>query len=101
MWLFVLFDLPTETKKNRKDATRFRNRLLDDGFNMIQYSVYSRHCPTSENADVHQRRVCSFIPPKGQVSILRITDKQYENIVNFWSQETEPLPASPQQLELF
>lgn len=42
MWLFVFFDLPTETKKDRKNASGFRNQLLKDGFSMMQYSVYIR-----------------------------------------------------------
>jgi CRISPR-associated protein Cas2 len=41
-WLIVLFDLPTDTKEERYQATRFRNRLLDLGYLMLQYSVYAR-----------------------------------------------------------
>ena len=53
MWVFVLFDLPTETKKQRKAASDFRKKLLCDGFEMFQFSIYLRHCPSRENADVH------------------------------------------------
>ncbi len=49
MWLFVFFDLPVGTKKEIKEATRFRKNLEKDGFNMMQYSVYTRHC-TSRGA---------------------------------------------------
>lgn len=101
MWLFVFFDLPTQTKKERKEYARFRKDLQRDGFTMMQYSVYSRHCASPESADVHERRIKSFLPPKGQVSILRITDKQYGNIINFWGGKRDELPRSPQQLELF
>lgn len=101
MWLFVFFDLPVETKKERKAATRFRKDLMADGFTMMQFSVYIRHCPSSENADVHLKRVNNAIPEKGQVSILRITDKQYGEIINYWGKKEEPLAAGPQQLELF
>ena len=101
MWLFVFFDLPTNTKKERKAAARFRKDLLTDGFVMMQYSVYIRHCASSESADVHQRRIENNVPNAGQVSILRITDKQYGNIINFWGKTTKPMAPAPQQLELF
>lgn len=101
MWLFVFFDLPVTTKKERRDATRFRKDLLKDGFGMMQYSVYNRHCASKESASVHLRRVKTFVPQKGQVSILQVTDKQYGDIANYWGKKTTPLPEGPKQLELF
>lgn len=101
MWLFVFFDLPTDTRKDRKNYSIFRKKLLKDGFTMMQFSVYTRHCASSESADVHQRRVQLNLPPKGQVSILRVTDKQYGLICNFFGKEKKPVGPAPQQLELF
>ena len=57
MWLFVFFDLPTNTKKERKNAAAFRKNLLKDGYGMMQFSVYMRHCASSESADAHERRI--------------------------------------------
>lgn len=101
MWLFVFFDLPTDTKKDRRNAGLFRKNLIKDGFTMMQYSVYMRHCASSESADVHEKRVNNLLPPLGKVSILRITDKQYGNIMNFWGQDEVPKEPQPTQLELF
>ena len=101
MWLFVLFDLPTNTKKEKKSAARFRKDLLRDGFTMMQYSVYTRHCASKESADVHVRRIKALLPNAGQVSIIQITDKQYGNIINYWGVKTKPLAEQPKQLELF
>lgn len=101
MWLFVFFDLPTETKKQRKNAGLFRKRLLKDGFSMMQFSIYLRHCASSESADVHEQRVKSFLPIIGKISILRITDKQYGNIMNYWGKEIQENEPTPIQLELF
>lgn len=101
MWLFVFFDLPTNTKKERRAAARFRKDLMKDGFTMMQYSVYIRHCASRESGDVHLKRVKRLIPELGQVSILSVTDKQYGNIINFWGRKLNPLPGGPQQLELF
>lgn len=101
MWLFVFFDLPTTTKKERKDAAGFRKMLEKDGFVMMQFSVYVRHCPSKENMDVHMKRVELSIPVSGQVSILSVTDKQYGNIHNFIGQKSATPTKGPVQLELF
>lgn len=101
MWLFVFFDLPTDTAKDRKNAALFRKNILKDGFGMMQYSVYTRHCASSESADVHEKRIRSLLPPLGKVSILRITDKQYGNIMNFWGKAEVEKEPPPMQLELF
>lgn len=101
LWVFVFFDLPTETKKNRKDAARFRKNLIQDGFAMMQFSIYVRHCNSRENADVHQRRVKAVLPPKGQVIMFCLTDKQF-GMMEFYKGEVESKrPDTPQQLELF
>ena len=60
MWILVLFDLPTETKKDKKAYTDFHKNLQKDGFTMFQFSIYVRHCASSENAAVHIKRVKSF-----------------------------------------
>ena len=101
MWLFVFFDLPVTTKKERKAAAGFRKNLLKDGFTMMQFSVYIRHCASKESAAVHVKRVRRFIPDTGQVSILSVTDKQYGGILNFWGKKTQPMASTPQQLEFF
>lgn len=101
MWLFVLFDLPVLTKKQRKVAAQFRKRMLTEGFNMMQFSVYTRHCPSRESLVVHVKRVKRAVPSKGQVTILAITDKQYGRMVNIQGGAHEALGGAPAQLELF
>lgn len=101
MWILVLFDLPTETKKDKKAYATFRKNLLRDGFNMFQFSIYVRHCASQENADVHIKRVKSFLPDYGHIGIICITDKQFGNIELFYGNKPEPPTAPGQQLELF
>ena len=57
MWVMVLYDLPTDSKASMKAANLFRKQLVDDGFSLFQFSMYIRHCPSRENAEVHIRRV--------------------------------------------
>lgn len=101
MWVMVLFDLPTETKKQRKDAARFRKRLLEFGFNMFQFSTYLRFCQSTESADMHTKRVKQILPEKGKVGIFAITDKQFGRMEIYHGLEKAPLEEPPQQLELF
>jgi len=101
MWVLVLFDLPTETKKDRKHYTDFRKKILADGFQMFQFSMYIRHCSSRENADVHQKRIKSILPPKGHVGILTITDKQFGMMEIFRGTAPAEPPPTIQQLELF
>lgn len=101
MWILVLFDLPTHTPAARKKYAQFRKNIKADGFTMMQYSVYSRHCPSRENANVHIRRIEKFTPKAGHVSILEITDKQYAGIINMIGRAFKPMKSAPGQLELF
>lgn len=101
MWLFVMFDLPTLTKVDKKNSARFRKDLEKDGFIMHQWSVYIRYCASLESAKLHVKRVRSFTPPKGLVSILTITDKQYADIINIWGAIEKKNPEKPMQLEIF
>jgi CRISPR-associated protein Cas2 len=101
LWVFVFFDLPTETKTDRKNYSIFRKKLQKDGFAMMQYSIYVRHCNSRENADVHIKRVKSFLAPKGEIILFSLTDKQF-GMMEFFRCATEKLrPPTPQQLELF
>lgn len=101
MWVLVFFDLPTDTKKERKAAADFRKQLLLDGFIMFQFSIYMRHCPSVENAKVHIRRVKANLPPLGQVGILSITDKQFGAMELFSEKKLKEVPTEYMQLELF
>lgn len=101
MWVLVFFDLPTETKRERQAYAQFRKKLISDGFTMFQFSIYLRHCPSAENADVHIRRVRNMLPQYGKVGIMRITDKQFGDMELFDCQQKSPLEQPIQQLELF
>ena len=101
MWILVFFDLPTETKTDRKRATGFRKALIDDGFTMFQFSIYIRHCAGAANAEVHINRIKSFLPQFGKVGILCITDKQFGDLHLYFGKKPSPLPLAGVQLELF
>ncbi len=101
MWVLVFFDLPTETKVQRRRAAQFRKKIMGNGFSMFQFSMYIRHCASRENAEVHIKRVKSMLPPEGHVGIMCVTDKQFGNIEIFHGHKEKAPPPVAQQLELF
>ena len=101
MWVISMFDLPTDTKAAHKAYARFRKDLIEDGFTMMQYSIYSRHCASVENAEVHIGRMGQRLPPAGEVRFLTITDKQFARIRVFWGKKRQKTADPPAQLEFF
>ncbi len=101
MWLFVFFDLPVTTKTERKKAATFRKDLMKDGFVMMQFSVYVRHCASYESLMVHKKRVKVIMPTTGKISMLAITDKQYGDIETVFGKAAKKEIKAPIQLEFF
>ena len=101
MWVLAMFDLPVDTKRARRAYAQFRGFLLKDGFAMMQFSVYVRHCASEENADVHIQRIERSLPDDGEVRVISITDKQFERMRVFWGKRRKPPEQPPKQLELF
>jgi CRISPR-associated protein Cas2 len=101
MWLIVLFDLPVRTKPQRKRAMEFRKHLLEDGFSMMQYSVYMRPCASEENTDVHVQRTQRAIPILGSVRIMRVTDRQFSRMLCFDGKMPASPEGMPNQLEFY
>lgn len=81
MRLIVFFDLPTTTRRERKAYAKFRKFLLNDGYTMMQYSVYTRICNGEDAVQKHLRRLNEHLPPvNGAIRSLKITEKQFENM---------------------
>jgi len=97
MWLLVMFDLPTLKPEERKEYQRFHKFLVQDGFSMMQYSVYMRYCASPENAEAHKRRIEAHVPPEGEVRVLELTSKQFERMRIFCGKlRKEPEKEVPQ-----
>lgn len=101
MWIVVMFDLPTETEEARREYRTFRESLLQDGYHMLQFSVYIRHCASYENGEVHIQRVRRNLPPDGQVRIFHFTDRQFQKHLVFYGEIRKATENPPQQLTLF
>lgn len=101
LWLQVLFDLPVTTKPARKAATDFRAFLLDQGFEMAQYSVYQRFCAGRDMAETLMKKIEENLPGEGKIHILTFTDKQFENIRTFRGRARGKRLQNPNQYQLF
>ncbi len=82
MRLIVMFDLPVETSEERRNYRKFRKELINEGFLMIQYSVYAKVCVSRQSASFTENRISTYLPSKGLVQTLMVTEKQY-NSMNF------------------
>jgi len=100
MWILVMFDLPTDTKPQRKEATAFRNFLLDEGFERSQFSVYARFVSGKDAFATRVRRIERSLPTLGDIQILNFTDRQYRDIVHFSDQGRQGQRKNPDQLVL-
>lgn len=80
MRLMIMFDLPVETSQQRRDYRQFRKALINEGFIMVQYSVYVRVCVNKKSAMFMENRVQRFLPSNGLVQSLVLTEKQYNDM---------------------
>jgi CRISPR-associated protein Cas2 len=80
MRILLFFDLPVVKKSERKAYTAFRKFLLKDGYDMLQFSVYSRICNGNDAVEKHLTRLSKNLPAKGSIRVLVVTDKQYGNM---------------------
>ncbi|MCV6599213.1 MAG: CRISPR-associated endonuclease Cas2 [Alphaproteobacteria bacterium] len=101
MWMMVMFDLPTDTSVQRKSASKFRKFLLDTGFEMVQFSVYTQFTGTWESSQKYVNNIKENTPKYGDINILFFTDKQFENIIHIENLKEEKLREKPNQFELF
>lgn len=95
MWMMVMFDLPVATPPERRRATQFRNFLLDEGFEMSQFSVYFRFCGDRSKTGPYVNKIRKNAPEGGKISILFFTDKQFSDIVNIQSRVVHPAAKNP------
>ena len=101
MWTFVMFDLPVDTKQARKEYTRFRKTLLQLGMTKMQFSVYAKALPSEEGADYLATIVHMALPPKGEVRILKVTDRQFGKMEVFTGRKRMECDEIPEQIGLF
>lgn len=102
-WLIVAFDLPVTEKEARKAYTNFRKFLLNDGFQMIQFSVYARPMVTHARMQTHIRRVEQEIPPEGSIRAWYVTQAQWQRSLVIHGRPAQKVDPEhiPEQIQLW
>ena len=101
MVIYVCYDLPTKTKKQRRAYQKFVNDLEREGFSRMQYSIFIRPCMSRQNEKAHRRRVRNLLPEEGHCIIFSMTDKQFEDLEVYYAGSKADNPEIPKQLMLF
>lgn len=101
VWSLVMFDLPVQTKPQRRDAAKFRHLLLDLGYQRAQLSVYARFSPSVNSVIPAIKSIKRNIPQGGEVRILAVTDHQWATALRFTNARSVKTEAPPSQLAIF
>ena len=98
MRAILFFDLPMETSKQRSDYAHFRKFLIDNGFLMMQKSVYSKLFINKNSYILLKQKIISHLPPKGTIQIMAVTENQYSAIEYLLGTETTNIINSTERL---
>ena len=101
MWILAMFDLPTNTKQERRDMTVFRKLLQSQGLFRMQFSVYARFCDNQRLKDTILRTIRQGVPQQGEVRLIYVTDKQYSEMLIFEGAVKKRSEPEPEQLTFF
>lgn len=76
-WLIVCFDLPVLEKEDVRAANIFRKALLNQGYFMLQNSIYARSCVAYDKTEQHLNILKMIAPNTGSIVAFYITDRQW------------------------
>jgi CRISPR-associated protein Cas2 len=96
-----MFDLPVQTKIQRREATGFRSLLIECGYSMIQFSVYGKYSPTLQSNKAIEKFIRAHLPANGEVRIFHLTDNQWASATRIISRKKATQESAPEQLCLF
>ena len=82
MRIILFFDLPMNTREERRNYTSFRSAIKKEGFIMMQESVYCKLSFNKSISDSVVARVKAIVPNKGLIQILLVTEKQFGSMIN-------------------
>lgn len=81
MRIIVMYDLPNNNYEESKEYQRFRKLLIKNGYIMMQFSVYSKCLNIKNKFESEVKKISKFIPTQGNIRVLAVTEKQYQNII--------------------
>ena len=81
MRMILMFDMPTDTAEERKAYRKFRKFLLNEGFIMHQFSIYSKLLLNNTANKAMVDRLQENNPKKGNITLLTVTEKQFSRMI--------------------
>lgn len=81
MRMILMFDMPTDTVEERKAYRKFRKFLLNEGFIMHQFSIYSKLLLNNTANKAMVDRLQENNPKKGSITLLTVTEKQFSRMI--------------------
>lgn len=85
----MIFDLPVNSSEERKEYSNFRRFLINNGYLMLQFSVYSRYCHNFSDCEKHINRLKKNKPKNGDVRIIKLTENQFINMIILTGEKSE------------
>ena len=82
MVLLLSFDLPRNTKEERKEATEYRKRLVELGFDMKQYSLYEREVESDTTKDHLIKILKNEVPDDGMLTLYLLPNEVNDKQIN-------------------
>ena len=81
MRMILMFDMPVDTTEERKAYRKFRKFLIDEGFIMHQFSIYSKLLLNNSANNAMIERLKTRNPKKGNITLLTVTEKQFSRMI--------------------
>lgn len=100
MWCLVAFDLPSVTTDEQRQYRQFKSTLESIGFERLQFSIYTRFCPSRSKEKSVRQSVIEAVPPEGTVRIMSFTDKQFKQTDRIVGGTRKESSDPPDQIDL-
>lgn len=78
--MIIFFDLPSVTKTDHREYTKFVKFIKSKGFCMFQESVYTKLCLNETVVKSTMKDIKKNVPRSGYVSILTLSENQFASI---------------------
>ena len=101
MRMLLMFDMPTETVDERKAYRKFRKFLINEGFIMHQFSVYSKLLLNNSASNAMLDRLKANNPKKGNITLLTVTEKQFARMIYLNGQRDDSIGNTDSRIVFF
>lgn len=85
--IILFFDLPISTSAQRREYAKFRKQLINNGYLMMQESVYTKLAVNRQTMELELEKIKVFLPKNGLIQVLTVTEKQYSRIRTLLGEE--------------